>query len=101
VNYRVSLALKAKAQLDAIYDYIAAEASPETARRYTDAIIDKCHSLSDFPKRGTPRDDIRPGVRTLAFRRRVTIAYLVEPGEVTILGLFYAGQDIEGLMREE
>jgi toxin ParE1/3/4 len=101
VNYRVSLAREAKVQLDAIYDYIAAEASPEIARRYTDAIIDKCHSLSRFPNRGSRRDDLRPGVRTLVFRRRVIIAYLVEPGEVTILGIFSAGQDFEALLREE
>ena len=98
---RVILSPRADDQLASIYLYIAAQASAEIAQRYADAIVEKCNSLSTFPRRGTPRDDLRPGVRTLAFRRRVTIAYLVEPAAVTILGLFYAGQDFEALLRDE
>lgn len=98
--YRIAFAREAKTQLGALYDYIAAAASPEIAQRYTDAIVEKCQSLNSFPKRGSRRDDLQPGVRTLDFRRRVTIAYLVEPGEVTILGIFYAGQDFEALLRD-
>lgn len=100
-RHRVILSPRAEDQLDAIYLYIAVNASAEIAQRYTEAIVAKCDSLRDFPNRGTPRDDLRREVRTLVFRQRVTIAYVVEAEEVTILGIYYAGQDFEALLREE
>lgn len=99
--YRVTLAAKAKAKLDAIYDYIAAQASPDVARAFTDAIIARCAGLAEFPNRGAPRDDLRPGIRTVPFRRRVTIGYSVRAADVRVLGIFYAGQDIEARFGEE
>jgi toxin ParE1/3/4 len=39
---------------------------------------------------------LRPGLRTIGFRRRVTIAFAVEAEVVTIIGVFYGGQDFEG-----
>jgi len=66
--YRIVYAPEADAQLIQLYRYIAQEASPATAQRFTDAIVDQCESLCRFPNRGTPRDDIRPGLRTIAFR---------------------------------
>lgn len=98
--HRVLFAPEAEAQLLALFRYIAAEASADVATRFTDAIVEQCEALDVFPERGTPRDDLRPGLRTLAFRRRVTIAYAVAPGEVTILGVSYGGQDWEALLRE-
>lgn len=81
--------------------YIARAASPEVADRFTDEIADQCEALDRFPLRGAPRDDLRPGLRTLTFRRRVTIAYSVKPKTVTIIALFYGGQDFETLVKEE
>jgi toxin ParE1/3/4 len=45
--------------------------------------------------RGTLREDVRPGLRTIGFRRRATIAFAVEGDTVTILGIFHGGQDYE------
>lgn len=98
---RVRFAPEAEAQLLSLYRYIAAEASPAIARRYAEAIIARCESLETFAERGTPRDDVRPGLRTMAFRRRVTIAFRVTGEEVSILGIFGAGQDVEALLRED
>lgn len=98
-RYRVILSGKARDQLEALYRYISAAASPDIARRYTDFIVEKCESLADFPDRGTPRDDLRPGLRTIVFRRRLIIVYGVEPNLVTILELLYAGQNAETLLR--
>lgn len=98
--HRVILSPEAEAHLESIYRYIAADASPEIARRYTEAIARKCAGLATFPRRGTPREDLGPDLRTLAFRRRATIIYSVEPGEVTIIGIFYAGVDYEPLVRK-
>lgn len=101
MRYHVRYAPEARAQLDALFQYIAHEASPDIAWRFTDAIVDRCESLSDYALRGTPRDDIRPGLRTLPFRRRVTIAYMVQGAEVTILAVFYGGQNIAAMLSAE
>ena len=84
----------------ALFRYIAGEASPDIADSYVGAIIEHCEKLEMFPLRGTPRDDIRPGLRTTTFKRRVTIAYCVIAERVTVLGVFYGGQDFVGLLAE-
>ena len=101
MSYRIVLTPEAEAQLDSLHDYIAGETSFEVANRYVDAILKRIAGLSEFPHRGTPRDDIRPGFRTIPFRRRLTIAYRVVADQVRIAGIFYAGQDLEAMMREE
>ena len=94
-SYRVIFSPEAEAQLVAIYRRISERASPATAERFTSAIVDYCEKLEHFPERGTRRDDLRPGLRTIGFRRRVTIAFAVEGDAVTIIGVFYGGQDFE------
>lgn len=53
-----------------------------------------------FPLRGVPREDIRPGLRVTHHKGRTVIAYAVDPGKrtVSILGVFYGGQDHEGAL---
>jgi toxin ParE1/3/4 len=67
VPHQVVFAPEAEAQLVALYRYIAQEASPDIAERFTGAIIEHCEKLESFPRRGTPRDDLRPGLRTWRF----------------------------------
>ena len=67
----------------------------DIALRFTDRLLDHIATLAEFPLRGTPREDIRPGLRTIAWQRRATIAYVVEDGDVVIVGVFYAGRDLE------
>ncbi|MEO6215615.1 MAG: type II toxin-antitoxin system RelE/ParE family toxin [Sphingomonas sp.] len=98
---RIVYTPEADAQLVQLYHYIAREASPAIAAGFTDAIVDQCESLHHFPNRGTPRDDIRPGLRTITFRRRVVIAYAVSADAVTIVGIFYGGQDYEAILEGE
>ncbi|WP_246263646.1 type II toxin-antitoxin system RelE/ParE family toxin [Caulobacter soli] len=62
--------------------------------------MDRCETLSAFPERGAPRFDVRPGLRTLPFRR-TTITYTVKDAEVIIIGIFYGGQDYESILVEE
>ena len=92
-RYRVSFRPLAEADLVGLYDHIAAEASDEVAGGYIDRIEQACLALATFPKRGTARDDIMPGLRTIGFERRATIAFLVRRSEVTIVRIFYGGQD--------
>lgn len=92
---------EAEEQLVGLHFYLATAASPEIAERYVDAILQQCESLQTFPVRGTARDDIRPGLRTIGFRRRVTIAFSVIDEAVIIHGVFYGGQDLEAAFTEE
>jgi len=100
--YTVVFAPQAEDQLAELYAYIATEASPETAKRYTDAIVSCCENLSTFPHRGTPRDDIRPGLRTTNYKGRTVIAFDVDDSAVlvSILGVFYGGRDYAALLSE-
>jgi toxin ParE1/3/4 len=101
VPHRVVFSPEADAQLIGIYRYIAREASPDVAARFTGAIVDHCEGFGTFPQRGARRDDLRPGLRTIGFRRRVTIAFTVDENIVTIIGVFYGGQDFEAALKPE
>lgn len=73
MKYEVIFTLEADAHLGNIYEYIRGESSPETAQRFTDSIVNYCNGFSTFPNRGTLRDDLRPGLRVVGFRRRGAI----------------------------
>lgn len=99
--YTVVFAPEAQAQLVELYSYIAAKASPEIAAGFTEGIIAYCESLTTFPLRGVMRDDVRPGLRITNYRKRVAIAFDVESDRVTILGVFYGGQNYEAALLAE
>lgn len=103
MTYNVAFSPRARDQLIKLDAYIAEAASPDIAERYTDAVTDFCYSLSTFPERGTRRDDIRPGLRITNYRKRTVIAFAVdtEAGQVSILGIFYGGQDYETVLNED
>jgi toxin ParE1/3/4 len=97
--HRIVFAPEANDQLVELYHYVAKRGSPAVATSFTGAIIDYCERLAHCPRRGTKRDDIRPGLRTVGFRRRVTIAFTVDEKVVTILGVYYGGRDFEASLR--
>jgi toxin ParE1/3/4 len=99
--YRVVFSPEAETQLVELYGYIADKASPDIAARFTDGIVDYCESLATFPLRGVRRDDVRPGLRITNFRKRVAIAFGVEEDRVTVLGVFYGGEDYEAALVNE
>lgn len=99
-RYRVELGQQARDQLAGIEAYIAEHSTPEIATRYVDAVVEKIAGLDVFPFRGTPRDGLRPGVRTIVFRRSVVIAYRVEEDVVTILNILTRGRDVEAWLGE-
>ncbi len=101
MSYLVVFTPEAEAQLIELYGYLAAEASPKTAARFTDGIVTHCESLSSFPMRGTRRDDVRPGLRITSYRKRVVIAFAVDADQVQIIGIFYGGQNYEAILQDE
>ena len=55
-----------------------------------------CLGFELASERGHRRDDISLGLRIVGFERRVTIAFAVDDDRVTVLRLFYGGQNWEG-----
>lgn len=82
-----------------LHGWIASRASESVADRYVERILASCRSFELFPLRGTRRDDILPGLRTIGFERRITIAFMVTENEIVIEGVFYGGQDFEAALR--
>jgi toxin ParE1/3/4 len=98
---RVVLGRRALEDLREIGAWIASHASADVAERYLHRLRSYCERFDVFSERGTRRDDLRPGVRTIGFERRVTVAFAVFDDEVVILRLFYGGQDIEAAFAED
>lgn len=92
---------EAETQIVALYEYLAAHASPTIAESYTNAIVERCERLGEMPLSGIARGDIRRGMRIMFFRRRVVIAYSLTANVVSILAIFYGGQDYESLLRDD
>ncbi len=99
--YRVVFAPEAGEQLLELYRFIAVAATPDIAATYTDAIIAYCESLQQFPMRGTRRDDVRKGLRITHYKKRAVIAFAVEGDCVSIIGVYYGGQDYETVLHED
>ena len=101
MSRRLVFSPEAVEQLTALYAYIAAAATPGTAVRYTEAIINYCENLKVFPNRGTMRDDVRAGLRITNYKKRAVIAFDVDAEQVSIIGVFYGGQQYEAMLRED
>jgi toxin ParE1/3/4 len=94
VNYAVSFAPTATADLEDVFDYIAGNSGEQIARNYVAEIYRYCLGLDTFPHRGTGRDDLLPGLRLVGFKHQATIAFLIEDTNVFIIRVFYGGRDI-------
>ncbi|MBX7434177.1 type II toxin-antitoxin system RelE/ParE family toxin [Mycobacterium sp. Y57] len=100
MSFTVEFTPEAEDQLVELYRYIAAAGSTEVAACYTDEIVAYCEQLAAFPHRGRARDDVRPGLRTIGFKRRVVIAFAVLGQAVVIIGIFYGGRDYEAVLSD-
>jgi toxin ParE1/3/4 len=101
MSFAVIFTPRSERHLQNLLDYITERSGPRRAEGYVDRIVDHCLGLHTFPERGHRRDDIRPGLRTLGFERRVTIAFSVEARSVVIHGVYYGGQNFEVVLRDE
>ena len=95
-NYNVTWRPQARGDLLALYEWIAEKADPDTAYEYVSKIEAHAEALSAYPERGTTRDDLALGVRTIPYRRRSVIAYRVLDDTVEILAIAHAGRDLGG-----
>jgi toxin ParE1/3/4 len=99
MSHEVVLRPQAERDLEGIYTLIAAD-NPIAAIRFVRRLRELCMSLSDFPYRGVPRDDLSFGIRLLPFQRRAVVAYRVAGDLVEITNVFYGGRDFEAILRD-
>lgn len=85
----------AQRELVELHDYIAEHGGPVRATTFVSQIREYCLGFSGVAERGTKRDDIAPGVRLVGYRRRVSIVFKVDDATVTIVGIYYAGRNID------
>lgn len=93
--YEVLFEAAARQDLRDIFDYINTRAGFDSAERFTTRLVQHCISLSQTPERGTRRDELRPGLRTMGYRKRATIVFKVDRAarKVVILGVYYGGRN--------
>jgi toxin ParE1/3/4 len=84
----------ARSDLVALYRFIAEQGHPLNAIAYVDRLRRYCMGFADFPERGNRRDDLRPGLRTIGFEGRVTIAFHFDDEAVHIDRILYGGRDL-------
>ena len=80
-------------QIEAIGDYLAEQASTDIARSFTSRLATRCQKIGGLPFGGTPRDELRPGLRSVPFEDAATIFYRVAEGEVLIAAILYRARD--------
>lgn len=92
----VAFAPEARSDLLHLGDWIAERAGADVALSYIERLEAYCAGFETGSERGQRRDDIRAGLRIIGFERRVAIALTVSNTEVTILRLYYGGQNWTG-----
>ncbi|HEX5257231.1 MAG TPA: type II toxin-antitoxin system RelE/ParE family toxin [Sphingomicrobium sp.] len=93
--HKVVYEQSARDDLRSTFWWIVERADHESAHAYVQRIRDRCDRLGTFPDQGTLRDDVLPGLRTVAFERTAIIAYLSDQKAVRVLRVLRKGRDFE------
>ena len=89
-----------ESELDEIWLYIVSESSStEIADRVIDSITERFLELAKHPYVGRKRDDLRPGLRSVAVGSYVVI-YRIEGQDVQILHVLHGRRDIRAILRQ-
>lgn len=96
---RVAFTRAARADIDRILIWLSVVASPVAAYAVTERVLDFIDGLAIGAERGQLRADLRPGLRIVPCERAV-IAFVVDADAVSILRVFYGGENWETAVRE-
>lgn len=80
--------------LFALFDWIVDQAGVDIAESYTTRIEGFVDQLVNFPSRGTSRDDLSPGLRSVTYRKRTIIIYRISDSIVEIVRLSHGRRDL-------
>ena len=81
----------AEQDLEEIWSYVAEDASPTTADRLIDAIIDRFELLDEQPRMGRLRPEFGAGVRSFTVENHVI--YYRHEGDVLIARVLHGRRD--------
>lgn len=101
MTFEIILSERAQRQLDELFQTIEAESGIDRAKHFVESIVRYCNGFSTFPERGRRRDDLLPGMRVVGFRRRASIAFVVETKSVVFIGIYYGGRDFESDLKDD
>jgi toxin ParE1/3/4 len=85
---------EARADLSDIWTYYAEVAGPQTADNAVRQIGGACGSIARYPLGGRARDEVRPGLRSLAVRAHV-VFYRLRDGAPEIVRVLDARRDLD------
>ena len=102
-RYEIIFEPAARQDLKDIFEYVQDRASSAIAENFTTKLYEHCLKLEHMPERGTRRDELRRGLRTIGYRRRATILFEVdrERLQVIIFGIYYGGRNYDDDFRDE
>lgn len=100
VTHKVVWLERADLDLDAIYQWVADRSDPETALGFVLQIEEAAERLADFPNRGSPRNAIKEGLRSIPHARSVSIFYTVQLDQVRIVRVIHARRDLNAAFEE-
>lgn len=92
---------EAKDDLDSLYSWIADSSGERVAERFTGRLRSFCYNLTYAPDRGSRRNDLTPGLRSIGYRRRATIVFSIQGSAVVIVRAIYRGRSIEALFAKD
>ncbi len=93
---KVKFSPAARSDLRSIADYIAKD-SPERALSFVDEIEVRCRAIADMPKAAVQRNDLRPGIRMVPFRRYL-IFYTEADDGVRIERILHGARNLPDLL---
>jgi plasmid stabilization system protein ParE len=97
---RVIVDPDAKEDLRALHGWIVLQGSPKSATAYLRRIQAFANGLDIASERGTPLEEIDPGLRAIPFES-VILAVRVRGTTVTVARVFHASQDWGKQLRRE
>jgi len=89
----------ARADLSQIWDYYAEVAGQESADRIIRGIVEACHPLEAHPLAGRARNEVRPGLRSIAANPHV-IFYRVTNEIAEIVRVLDGRRDIDEIFAQ-
>ncbi len=91
----------ANTEIRYIADYLAHFVSPLSGDQFLDRIFDFVWRLDLAAQRGLDRSDIYPGLRVIPFEKKANLAVIVTDESITLVRVFYRGQDWESALRHQ
>ncbi len=90
------------ADLLEITDYIASHSGLAVAKAKVDEIVAFVNRLADYPKIGSLRNELSPGLRAIPAVGKATVCFTVDDQNrtVVILCISYAGSDWASRIKE-